>query len=134
MHKIIRYLRIAFSAVCGIACALLIVLWVRSYAVGYQTTQVLRERVTQLSSVDGRVFILSMKASSSLDSPFEIFSDELGRPVVTDFFGDLYGFYFHHEDSSFIVVVPWWFILLSASISAAIPWLLYCTVLASALC
>ena len=27
----IRYLRIAFSVMCGIACVLLIALWVRSY-------------------------------------------------------------------------------------------------------
>jgi hypothetical protein len=28
----LRYLRIAFSVTCGIACVLLIVLWVRSYS------------------------------------------------------------------------------------------------------
>ena len=32
MPRYLRYLRIAFSAVCGIACALLVVLWVRSYS------------------------------------------------------------------------------------------------------
>jgi hypothetical protein len=31
MRKLLRYLRMAFSAVCGIACLLLIQLWVRSY-------------------------------------------------------------------------------------------------------
>ena len=31
MPRFLRYLRIAFSAVCGIACVLLVVLWVRSY-------------------------------------------------------------------------------------------------------
>jgi hypothetical protein len=30
-HKAFRYLRIAFSATCGILCLLLIVLWIRSY-------------------------------------------------------------------------------------------------------
>jgi hypothetical protein len=32
MSRFLRYLRIAFSATCIIACALLIVLWVRSYS------------------------------------------------------------------------------------------------------
>jgi hypothetical protein len=31
MTRYLRYLRIAFSAVCGIACVLIVVLWVRSY-------------------------------------------------------------------------------------------------------
>ena len=31
MRRFLRYLRIAFSVTCGIACVLLIVLWVRSY-------------------------------------------------------------------------------------------------------
>ena len=31
MPRFLRYLRIAFSATCGIACVLLVVLWVRSY-------------------------------------------------------------------------------------------------------
>jgi hypothetical protein len=31
MLRYLRYLRIAFSAICGIACVLLCVLWVRSY-------------------------------------------------------------------------------------------------------
>ncbi len=31
MSRFLRYLRIAFSATCGIACVLLIALWVRSY-------------------------------------------------------------------------------------------------------
>src|SRR6476619_533326 len=31
MRKTLRYIRIAFSAFCGLACVLLVVLWVRSY-------------------------------------------------------------------------------------------------------
>ena len=31
MHRFLRYLRIAWTVFCGIACVLLIVLWVRSY-------------------------------------------------------------------------------------------------------
>jgi hypothetical protein len=31
MSRTLRYLRIVFSCVCGIACVLLVVLWVRSY-------------------------------------------------------------------------------------------------------
>jgi hypothetical protein len=31
MPRFLRYFRIAFSATCGIACVLLVVLWVRSY-------------------------------------------------------------------------------------------------------
>jgi hypothetical protein len=32
MRKLLRYLRIAFTAMCGIACLLLVELWVRSYS------------------------------------------------------------------------------------------------------
>src|SRR3954469_18702251 len=31
MRRVLRYLRIVFSAFCGVACVLLVVLWVRSY-------------------------------------------------------------------------------------------------------
>ena len=30
-HSLLKYLRVGFSATCGIACVLLVVLWVRSY-------------------------------------------------------------------------------------------------------
>jgi hypothetical protein len=36
MKRFLRYLRIAFSAACGIACVLLCVLWVRSYWWSYE--------------------------------------------------------------------------------------------------
>lgn len=34
MRKSLRYLRITWTAFCGIACVLLILLWVRSYWIG----------------------------------------------------------------------------------------------------
>jgi hypothetical protein len=40
MKHVFRYLRIAFSATCLIACVLLIVLWVRSYSVSDQIYRV----------------------------------------------------------------------------------------------
>jgi hypothetical protein len=50
-----RKLRIMFSAVCGIACLLLLVLWIASYNWLVEVRGMLSSQVVELSSVDGEV-------------------------------------------------------------------------------
>ncbi len=47
-----RKLRIAFSATCGIACVLLIVLWVRSYSIG---DSAFLNSMHSITSIRGRI-------------------------------------------------------------------------------
>jgi hypothetical protein len=57
MRKLLRYLRIAFSALCGVACVLSIVLWVRSFS--YWDDAVLRisSKAIHPISAEGRIII-----------------------------------------------------------------------------
>ena len=55
--RLLRYLRIAFSAVCGMACVLLVVLWVRSYFRYDTIGRSSRTGSVQIASSHGVVFI-----------------------------------------------------------------------------
>src|SRR5664279_2776254 len=55
MRKFLRYLRIAFSATCLIACVLLVALWVRSYRYD-KATMLHGERIQRLLNSQNRSF------------------------------------------------------------------------------
>jgi hypothetical protein len=112
-----RKLRIAWSVGCGIACVLLIVLWVRSYESGI----VLNERITKthaLSLVSQRGFCgallldptvyASPKWGLSTGSP-----QRWGSPS--------WDFAIHSKSDRYVqVMVPWWFVVLSGAIMSII--------------
>ncbi len=105
MHRFLRYLRIAFSATCGIACVLLIVLWVRSYwwmdSTGY------------LTSVQGKLFvqeylIINSPTGSAFRGPCGITSLPTGWGFVPIDGG---------------VTLPIWSLVVPMAILAAVPWI-----------
>src|SRR5437870_5732379 len=64
MSRYLRYLRIAFSATCLLACVLLIVLWVRSYSYWDELyNPISNKTLIVVESASGRVILESTGAS-----------------------------------------------------------------------
>ena len=121
MHRWLRYLRIAFSATCLIACVLLIALWVRSY------------RHTDLlsGSVGGRGFVIIESQEGRL-----IYIRDLKAPglrswsISTDIYGWMESLAIQGRswgwDSSgnpHFGFLPHWLPVLLSITLATVPWL-----------
>src|SRR4051812_42910834 len=63
MRRFLRYVRIALSVTCGIACVLLIVLWVRSYWRVDQLNSTNQRRLTTVTSNYGELQLLTLTES-----------------------------------------------------------------------
>ncbi len=125
MTRYLYYLRIAFSALCGITAVLLVVLWVRSYSVA--------------DEIHGR------PRNKSFGSSFEIRADYgfigvVGYPNLFEFlkakqwtlerygtgqkaYSQLVPYYDHVANGVVELFVPFWIATSVAAISAAAPWL-----------
>ncbi len=122
MTKLLRYLRITFSAACGITCLLLIVLWVRSYW-SVDRVYCRTSGVHEISTWHARGEIilwtndLRVQDSQYPDGSLRLNSwpiDEYPvRPIKFDYsvldYGTSYG-------------VPYWFPVLMVVVFAGIPW------------
>ena len=122
-----RYLRIAFSAACAIACLLLIALWVQSYS--YYTQWAGKLSGTSLfmaSSTSGR-FSFGYHRDAGDDRvwlinnfPIDNLPSGLNRPRPN---GSRFGVTWQRQHAS--VHSPYWIVVLVAgmlSIAPAIPW------------
>jgi len=124
-----RKLRIAWSVVCGIACALLIVLWVRSYwwkdfAVSGGIYRVHFESALGKLGVD-----VSPQAPEYVGSRWgfhsRLLEEEYFMPIAHYGLPDgvkVMGFMWEITPESAIIAVPYWFPILLISILAAGPW------------
>ena len=133
MSRFLRYLRIAFSITCLIACVLLIALWVRSYWVRDRVTHnyvgrtyarfgytidslrglcsVLIERVPAFSP--DRMHYASWPADDSVSIMFP--AGSLARRWL--------GFRWESSLDAFDIIVPYWFPVSALAAVAAVPWL-----------
>jgi hypothetical protein len=118
-----RKLRIAFSSVCGIACLLLIVLWVRSYwwadAIGRGTTS--NGTVTVLTSNHGAIVIGNGVAPASASLPAEI-TDRWG-PISDSARPYNRRFSWTSNRREIRIQLPTWLPLLFAAGLAVVPWI-----------
>jgi hypothetical protein len=113
----IRKLRIAWSIVCGIACVLLIALWVRSY---WNVDSIIT-KLGLISSVEGSFVSTSLFHLSPTDThawEFDEHSYEITFPEST-----FLGFHFVGDTLGWVALVPQWFVVLAAVTLAAAPWL-----------
>ena len=124
MPRFLRYLRIAFSAVCGIACVLLVVLWIRSYQ--RQTTKGSRgDRITHLNSKK-RLFAIGTQTGAiylSLAHHDVRGPGRNGGWTVNYPDSRVLGFGAYVNPLSKTLRIPLWFLTLLASLFAAAPWL-----------
>jgi hypothetical protein len=126
MRKSLRYLRIAFSATCLIACVLLIALWVRSYWRYDQVSGPLTNpSLLVLRSSAGDLTIRAAGdpyTRQSLGSDWLIKSGSQGinSQFWTDFARTLV--YFHRISNNGIVL-PHWFPIVGFTVLAVAPWI-----------
>jgi hypothetical protein len=132
-----RKLRIAWSVVCGIACVLLVVLWVRSYWWCDMFEKRTASQLLQLDSRKGRLSFwqnnLGWPGQSPKVTQLLLYSMDKGR-----FYGhcpaDAYQKPFWNQASILafgrfgselqrVIFIPYWFPVLISSALAAVPWI-----------
>ena len=126
-----RKLRIAWSVACGIACVLLIALWVRSYSARDMTRGVIAGSHLHLNatSLNGEAAIAFdqwigsphpwiFESVSNRENMIAVFSSVTGKPPLS-----WLGFRWQFKWNLVVVVFPYWFSVLISGTLAAIPWL-----------
>jgi hypothetical protein len=112
-----RKLRIAWLVVCGIACVMLIALWVRSY----ESAIVLNEGITKthaLTLISQRGF-----CGAVLFDPTVYASPKWGLITVSPqtWGSPSWDFAIHSKSDRYVqVMAPWWFVVLSVAIMSII--------------
>src|SRR5258705_12917811 len=106
MRKYLRYLRIFWTVFCGIACMLLIVLWMRSY---WRLDVVDVANWHEIDSVCGEISVMKYDSAISLWDPWSYFSF-----VTTDYmagggWGTTLGFKRSETPVGRGIVFPYWF-------------------------
>jgi hypothetical protein len=126
--RILRLLRIAFSTVCGIACLLLVVLWVRSYwkcdliEGGSGSQHFILVSCRGFIGVGGEPNFRSFAMITAWE--YESYPPDYDEALPEPFY---FGFHFRQDQNSTVVISPFWFpVLLSATI-AICPWICWST-------
>jgi hypothetical protein len=118
MRRFLRYLRIAFSATCAIACVLLIVLWARSYWWSDGFKGPVLGRYTMGESWEGQLFASVLPAGPATEFQFDSYAlSDIEGPIVPE-----HVFFVGREGAAVGVFVPHWF---SVSLSATLAVLLW---------
>jgi hypothetical protein len=123
MRRFLRYLRIGFCATCGIACVLLIVLWVRSYYVsdaafmrisqstGYNSSSMQGQLTLRRETIDGSGFYGNM---GILDWVWTAHPPGAFLRYPTKFGFDL-------RQVPYFIVFPYWALVFVSVVLAAMP-------------
>jgi hypothetical protein len=120
----LRYLRIAFSATCLIACVLLIALWARSYTWGESYTWDFGQAYCSASYLRGAIVVRSLDASHRGDLTTGYGWGRAPRQRLDETFPvHFYGFYFRKASGDLTLIVPMWFLIIVSISCAAAPWL-----------
>ncbi len=127
MRKLLRYLRIAFSTTCPIACVLLIAFWVRSYKTWDRCYWPGKTLGVQLNSDTGHIVLVADPPTPSSDIvSFFVASLPTDDESETFYKDDVLGFYFKRVQNGFRLDVPFWFLVLLSAVCAALtaaPWI-----------
>ena len=127
-----RKSRIAFSAMCGVLCLLLIALWVRSYSYGNIVEWRTNTRLFQLDSEYGRIELWRHQPVPPKGQYRPIVLREptfrlhnfanigQGLSFVPDY--SVMGFGFYRGNHYSIVYMPYWFVCLTCAFFAGAPW------------
>jgi hypothetical protein len=120
-----RKLRIAWSVFWGVACVLLIVLWVRSYR--------LRDEIASLLTPTNGIYFESLEGRTGLhyyhSSDMRNWQSSAESAPVVDYMRDMSGPRFEFEVSGMAngtithIAAPYWLVTTSVAILAATPWI-----------
>ena len=121
--QIVRYLRIAVTALSLTACVLLIALWVRSY--WWFTLAVTTNSLKQVHSLEGTVGLVISSARPRPHSwqVVDCSISELSEAGSVIEPSGKYGFSLDHTQQFTFVQVPYWLLVFIASIPASAPWI-----------
>src|SRR5258708_1013677 len=106
-----RKLRIVWSVMWGIACALLMVLCVRSYGTWDRLFWTGKNNGHQLNSILGQVTLVVAEIPKQ-PVPFYVARTPIEDWLKTSFDKNVLGFYFERTPSKLLLDVPFWFVLL----------------------
>ena len=123
-----RKLRIAWSVVCGIACVLLVVLWVRSY---YRHDHCLGPdfggSFSGIGSLQGKISVVRALRTPLPNERWrfesEIIGDEDQWAATWSEYDIGLGFGVYNRPLAKALVIPHWFSILFSATLAAIPWI-----------
>ena len=121
-----RNLRIAWSVTCGVACVLLIALWVRSYAIRdgvWWPETVIGAEVNSLSGHFVLMIVNREQFGGGLP-PFRTFHDKINPAQTLWFNKDVLGFLLHRQVHLTRIDIPFWFLTLIGIGIATTPWFL----------
>ena len=127
MNRFLRYLRIAFSAGCGLACVLLVVLWVRSYKLGdLLLVRISTSRTFNATSLHGWTKVSTCPPGT--EGSWKLFSQPANEAMRTygEFFEakqNFLGFGTHKARGTYAVIVPYQFLILAMGTMVVVPWL-----------
>jgi hypothetical protein len=115
-----RKLRIAWSVLCGIACVLLIVLWVRSY---WRHDILLLGEGRALASCLGTVHTCVVSIGPALEHQWVLTGSQLRKPNYQEYSFSFLGIGFSSAPFWPGVIIPDWLPTLLAAGLVAVPWL-----------
>jgi hypothetical protein len=117
-----RKLQIVWSVACGIACLLLIALWVRSHWCLQIFEQQTASKAAQISSVKGRIAVAILDPRTSTTRGRSYLSVAPGDAADWRK-GGVSGFAYHADRSMTALVAPHWLPALLCSAIAVVPWI-----------
>jgi hypothetical protein len=117
-----RKLRIAWSVVWTLVCALLTVLWVRSYWVHDVVQIIVLKRAAEFWSAKGEVFLNIYSESDHGFFRIEHFSFDVDS-FIWQVNYTLAGFYIGKDGDVWLVRTPFWFVVPLAAAIITVPWL-----------
>ena len=123
MRKYLRYLRIAFSATCLIACVLLIVLWVRSYwYVAVCAGPRIGRQIVTIGTIPGVCGVGIVPSYQPNTAPWTVLGEDADEwwSVCTTPYSRAWGFF---DCSTGGISIPYWFAVLFAATLAAATWI-----------
>jgi hypothetical protein len=117
-----RKLRIAWSVACGIACVLLIALWVRSHAIRDSAFWPRNKFGMEMNSMKGHV-VLFVVFQPFADEQTKILHEKITPNDELRVKCGILGFAYDSEPDRFSIHVPFWFLALALTAVAAAPWI-----------
>ncbi len=119
-----RKLRIAWSVACGIACLLLIILWVRSYSYidSFHFNIPGWPYGVRVNSIQGGSGIVIRDYSYASSGFMASYSTPTSRFNYQDHYGQRLDDGWFHLLGNKEVLVPYWFVVMSSGALAAAPW------------
>jgi hypothetical protein len=127
MRRFLRYLRIAFSVACLIACVLLIALWVRSYYYLDKFTMPISPCCgVDLGSINGQVRCSLDELNASIpvqSADWGLQSDDAKSNYAQSEVEDATWELIYDRIDYWTMVGPHWFLVLLCATFAATPWM-----------